>query len=567
MPGNLTEVHIPKQDGGERTLHIPPVRDRIVARSVLTAVTPFVDPHLGCASYAYRPGLGVADAVAELARLRDEGLPWVLRTDVDDCFPNVRGERALRKLFALVPDSRLNELLGQFIGRTTRTKTGRQVRPPGVPQGCPLSPLLSNIELLHLDQEIQDAGFAVVRYADDITVAAPSREDAWEAARVAAQAAEDVGMSTGADKTHVTSFEDGFTFLGEDFGPRYPVAADVARVEEPRRKILYVGLQGSRTSIRGGRILVETRHDQKVLDVPSSLVSRVVTFGSVGVSAGLRAFAMFNGVDLVFASRRGNYQGQAIAGNGRRRVDRLRAQLDAQGTPVARELARAVVQAKVLKQLVVLRRFGRRDHTENTQDSVHSMKQLLVMLPDASTVEEVMGIEGACAAAYFRAYGSLFPEGLQFTHRTRRPPLDVTNAAMSFLYTVLLGECVTALVAAGLEPCAGMFHADHGTRPSLALDLMEEFRPLIVDQVVLTVCRSRILLPHHGRAEESGPGVLLTRAGREKVLDAYERRMLQPTAGALADFSGTIRRHLYRQAQRLGATIWHGTPWTGLAWR
>lgn len=179
-----------------------------------------------------------------------------------------------------------------------------------------------------------------------------------------------------------------------------------------------------------------------------------------------------------------------------------------------------------------------------------------------------MGLEGAAAAAYFPAFGSLLPPGLQFEVRSRQPPMDVANSALSFLYTVLLGECVTALHACGLDPGLGILHADHERRPSLALDLLEEFRPLVADQVVASCARLGALTAEHGRSEEGRAGVLLTRAGREAILVAYERRMLTTTRGALPDFAGTIRRHLYRQAQRLhSAVVEPAATWTGLSWR
>src|SRR5664280_3142719 len=92
----------------------------------------------------------------------------------------------------------------------------------------------------------------------------------------------------------------------------------------------------------------------------------------------------------------------------------------------------------------------------------------------------------------------LLPASLNFRGRTRRPPLDVANAALSYTYAVLLGEAVSALGAAGLDPAVGMLHADDDMRPSLALDLIEEFRPLIVDQIVVAVARRGELRLEHG---------------------------------------------------------------------
>jgi CRISPR-associated protein Cas1 len=312
--------------------------------------------------------------------------------------------------------------------------------------------------------------------------------------------------------------------------------------------------------------VVESHDDAELLSVPTGHVERIVLFGPVGLSAGARSWALTNNVEVAVASRRGTYLGQLIGGT--RRVGRLRALLDCTDDP-ARWLpfARTVIDAKVSKQIVLLQRLTRRDRHEQIAAAVAAMRGLLTMLPDATTRDELMGLEGAAAREYFAVVGLLVPEPLRFTVRSRRPPMDVVNSALSFGYTLLLGEAVAALAAAGLDPAIGLLHADADNRPSLALDLIEEFRPLIVDQIVLTAARAERLGPVHGRTDTGRTGVLLTRAGREMLIDGYERRMLHTTRGALPGYSGSLRRHLHRQAQRVAAYIEHGTPWTGLGWR
>lgn len=566
-PRDLTEVVLHEKHG-RRVLHIPAVRDRVVERAILETVTGLVDPVLGPASYAYRPGLGVADAVQAVVALREEGLAWVARADVDNCFPSVPIGLARRRFGALVDDADLLRVVDLLLGRMSVVAgRGRRVV-RGLAQGCALSPLLSNLVLVDVDCALSEVGFPVVRYADDLVVAAPSRDEAWEAVRCASSACEELGMSLGASKTQVTSFEEGFTFLGEDFGPRYPPLLPDLGVEEPQRKVLYAGVQGGRVRVGEGRVVVETAEDAEVLDVPSSHVARIVCFGSVGFSAGARSWAMTNDVDVVFASRRGSYLGHLVSGRSGARADRVRAQVAFTGTPAALRVSAAIAEAKIRKQEVLLQRFGRRDHAEEVGTALGRMEHARLMLPGCRSSEEVMGLEGAAAAAYFPAVGSLLPPDLTFLLRSRQPPMDVANAALSFLYTVLLGECVTALYAAGLDPAFGVMHSDQEQRPSLGLDLLEEFRPLVVDQVVVEAARQGRLRAEHGRSEEGRTGVLLTRAGREAVLEGYERRMLRQTRGALPDFAGTIRRHVYRQAQRLRSAI--EDPefiWTGLSWR
>lgn len=566
-PHDLVEVVVADSDK-QRVLDIPAVRDRIVERSILREITPLVDPALGPASYAYRPGLGVVDAVQAVVTLREEGMGWVLRTDVDECFPTIPVGLARRMLGSLVEDAEVLRVIDMLLARCRIVPGRGRLSMRGLAQGCALSPLMANLVLARVDAHLMAAGFSVVRYSDDLVIAAESKDEAWEAARTLTAALDGLGMRMGEDKTDVMSFEEGFCFLGEDFGPRYPPALTDAKIEEPEQKSLYVALQGSRVRTAEGRLIVETADEERVLDVATGHIKRLVCFGSVGVSAGVRSWAMSTNVDVVFASRRGSYLGSLVAGASSARAGRVRAQVAIQGTTEALAVARAIVEAKVRKQIVVLQRFGRRGCIEEIRGAISSMENALRLLPDATSTDEAMGLEGAAAAAYFPALGSLMPDDLSFDHRTRRPPLDITNAALSLGYTILLGECVTALYAAGLDPAFGVLHSDHEDRPSLALDLLEELRPMVVDQVVLTAARTHQLTAAHARTEDGRAGVLLTGAGREALLNGYERRMLTRTKGALPDFSGTLRRHLYRQAQRLAASILEpGHPWTGLSWR
>lgn len=566
-PRPLTEVVV-AEDDHDRVLHIPSVRDRVVERAILQAIQPLVDPALGPASYAYRPGLGVTDAVKSLVDLREEGLRWVVRADIDDCFPNVPVSLARRLLGALVGDAEILRVVDLLLARGSVLADGRRRQVRGLAQGCALSPLMANLVLAQVDAIVLAEGFAMIRYADDIVVATSSRDEAMEALRCLSDAVGRFGMSLGSDDTQVMSFDQGFCFLGEDFGPRYPPPMPDAGVEEPERKALYVALQGCRVRTGEGRLIVESADDAKVLDVPTGHVRRLVCFGSVGISAGARGWAMASGVDIVLASRRGSYQGSLVSAVSAPRAARVRAQVRFLDTEESLVVCRSIIEAKVRKQIVVLQRLGRREHAEQVRPAIAAMEQVLMMLPQCVSSTEAMGVEGAAAAAYFPALGALFPEGLQFDHRTRRPPLDVANSGLSFLYTVLLGECVTACYAAGLDPALGVLHRDHEDRPSLALDLLEELRPMVVDQSVLAAARLGQFTTSHARDEEGRAGIYLTKAGREALLAAYERRMLTTTRGALPDFAGTLRRHLYRQAQRLSTAITHpGTPWTGMSWR
>lgn len=580
-PAPLWRVSILKESGEERVLHVPTVRDRIVERSVHDVIAPFVDPWLGPTSFAFRQGIGVADALQEVVKWRDSGFTHVLRSDIEDCFPTIPRHTAVRMLKATLPDRSLDNLIDALVLHRTGSRIApyppnygsrrRRTIPdevPGLPQGTSLSPLTTNLVLTQLDLAMYGQGFPIIRFADDFVVPVVSETDGWEAMRVATAALDNLDMGLSPEKTSIMSFEEGFTFLGEDLGPRFPPQLENHRVPKQTDRVVYVGNQGARVRRNSGRLIVESKSDEELLNVPLAHVLRIVLFGSVGLSAGVRSWALATGVDVIFLSRNGNYIGKFQGLSNSARIARLKSQINcSENLEDSMVFARAVIASKLAHQVTMLRRFPDRDRPEDGRNAIAQIQNCLRMIPDAKEREELMGLEGAAARVYFKHYGSLFPEELQFELRSRRPPADVANSALGYGYAVLLGECISALSAAGLDPAIGLLHSDEDGRPSLGLDLMEEFRPYVVDQVVLSLARRGTLGTQHERAGDKG-GVLLTKKGKKVLIAGYEKRMLRTTAGALVDFNGSIRRHLYRQAQRLAAFIEDPTVgWSGLTWR
>lgn len=133
-----------------------------------------------------------------------------------------------------------------------------------------------------------------------------------------------------------------------------------------------------------------------------------------------------------------------------------------------------------------------------------------------------MGIEGAYSNAYFGALAACVPADVPFDGGSQRPPRDLLNTALSYGYAILLAECVGALHAAGFEPSIGIAHAPTDKRPSLALDLMEQFRPILVDQTVMALLRALKLRPEHGVVEHEVRGVWRGADGKKILVDAYE---------------------------------------------
>ena len=570
QPKPFHRFYIAKDDGGTRKLSVSSVRDRVVERAVVEQCGAFTDRGVDAAAHAYRPGRGVFTATADIVEYRDSGLDWCARMDIDDCFDHIPRECALKVFLSLLPDNSLDELLHKLV---VRPVAGEALSDVGIPQGCALSPLLLNLALRDFDRKMQERGYALVRYSDDMAVFGHTKSEMLNAITYATQLLGRQGMPLNSEDSEIMHFESGFTFLGEEFGPKHPSTAEVNEYEEAPTKTLYVAKQGSYVHTDKGRIRISDGKRHELLSVPKTHVGAIVCFGSIGVSAGVRSHALYTGLPITFLSRRGSFMGRLQSASSAANVERLQLQIAASADEEFRlALAREFLSSKLSHQLTLLRRHSSVANARAVKDSIKEIVEARQQLTDASSIETLMGLEGIAARNYFHAYGQLFPEPLRFDGRSRRPPRDVVNAALGYGYAVLASEATAAAAAAGLEPACGIMHASSNARrrPSLALDLMEEFRPYVVDSAVLQLAKWGSLTPDHGRPDSDRPGgILLTKKGKQVLLKEYERRMLQVRSGALDNFKGSTRRTLYRQAECVMRAIEEHDPahFTGFTWR
>ncbi len=210
-------------------------------------------------------------------------------------------------------------------------------------------------------------------------------------------------------------------------------------------------------------------------------------------------------------------------------------------------VARAIVEGKIRNQRTLVRRSLGTGAKRPLAYLAFCAKQS----QRARSEDELLGLEGSAARTYFECFGAMLRAGMgfDFTSRNRRPPRDPVNALLSFAYALLVRDAVAALLSVGLEPGLGVFHRMRPGRPSLALDLAEEFRPLIADSVVLSACNTGEIEPGHFVA--SGIGVALNEHGRRSFISAYERRLSATVEHPLFGYSASYRRILSIQARLL----------------
>ncbi|WP_083934465.1 CRISPR-associated endonuclease Cas1 [Nocardiopsis baichengensis] len=569
-PEPVTAFEVPKPSGEARLLGIGTVGDRVVERAVLAVIEPCIDPVLLPWSFAYRKGLGVPDAVQALAEARESGSTWVLRADFADCFETIPRWPVITRLHELVPDAELCLLVQHFIQRKSRGPGARRLRPGsgrGLHQGSALSPLLSNLYLDSFDRALLQRGRQVLRYGDDFAVPSESRHAAEQALAQATEAAREWGLELNAAKSQIVSFDEGVRFLGRTVGGQSK--APPGERASPLEATMYITRPGALVRSRGDRVRVE-HNDTILLSVNLKRVRQVVGIGRVGFSTPFLHRALRQGVELVLLDDLGRFQGRlsaALGGDVHVRAAQYEAALDGAR---AMELARVFVAGKIANLRTGLLRASRQrgartlDIAPAAEHLAHARSTAL----ETPGMNELLGTEGAAAREYFGLLGRLLPAEWGFTHRRRRPPPDPVNAMLSLGYTLLLNDAVVACHIAGLDPEGGFLHTLRRGRASLALDLIEEFRPLIVDAVVARLLLGAKLTPADFETPQAERGCRMKPDALKTFLAAYETRML-----TLARHPGLGRRVSYRtalvaQARLLAAVIaGEEQAYRPLAWR
>lgn len=316
---------------------------------------------------------------------------------------------------------------------------------------------------------------------------------------------------------------------------------------------LYIQEQGTTVRKRDNQIII-IRDGSILQEIPLNKVDQIVLMGrGVQISTALLVELLLRGIPVMITNQHGSrHYATLSAGPSRFGPLRLR-QSQLIIDPVwSLELVRGIVAAKLAAQRLVLSGTGWPAAT----GAIAQIDTALQRLPAATTLDMARGFEGAAAAAYFGAWRNVFQQGWGFQGRAFHPPPDPINALLSFGYTLLLHDVLSAVQFTGLDPYLGVFHAVETGRPSLALDVMEEFRPLVVDRLVLslittgTITRSQFV-----RTQSEQPNAIyLTPDARKLVVSRYEALMKVPFR--LADGTQTaMRRVILLQTQMVARMI------------
>jgi CRISP-associated protein Cas1 len=251
---------------------------------------------------------------------------------------------------------------------------------------------------------------------------------------------------------------------------------------------LVLHAEGELFEIRKGDVLVEK--------VRIGEIEEVLVFGGITLTPASVSILLARGLDTIFLTARGRYRGRLV-GPVSKNVELRLLQFSKWHEPQSRiVLARGIVGGKIANQRSLLLRAQRELKSDSLAAAAAEMRRLLLSLEHRTDLDAIRGVEGQAASVYFGSFGSCIRNrAFSFTHRTRRPPRDAVNAMLSFGYTMLNLTMESILSRAGLDPMLGSFHAPDYGRPSLSLDLIEEFRPLLVDSLALRMVNRRQVTP------------------------------------------------------------------------
>ena len=286
---------------------------------------------------------------------------------------------------------------------------------------------------------------------------------------------------------------------------------------------LYVCEQGAVVGISEERFQVKLK-DEIIRSIPAMTLEVIELFGNVQLTTQCMTRCLRDGINVVFYSTNGSYYGRLISTN-HVNVSRQRKQAELNHDDVFKmEFSKRIITAKIHNQTTLLRRYARHRDMDITEE-VKDLQRMAARADHAVTIEELMGYEGFAAKIYFKTLGGkLIDKEFVFHSRTRRPPTDPFNSLISLGYSIILNEMYGKIEAKGLNPYFGFMHKDRENHPTLASDLMEEWRAVLIDSTALSVLNGHELLKDDFYIDDSTGGVLLKRDAFKKYVAKLETK-------------------------------------------
>ena len=319
---------------------------------------------------------------------------------------------------------------------------------------------------------------------------------------------------------------------------------------------LYLTQDNSKIRCRENECIVEYGENEKQI-IPIETLDGIDIFGSVQLTTQAIQKFLLKGIPVSFYAKGGKYFGKLIS-TGHINAKRQRKQsLLGLNNEQCLILDKRIISAKANNQLVILRRYSR-NREEDITGEIKGIKSLINKIEKCKDIRSLMGYEGSIAKNYFKALGKLIDEKFKFTKRSRRPPRDEFNSLISYGYTIIFNEIYGKIEKHGLNPYFGFLHSDDENHPTLCSDLMEEWRPVIVDSLVMSLINGHEILKEHFNITDEGGVYLKHEAHKIFIKRINDKLLTQQKYIENIDYEVTFRRGIDLQVINLVHAIEEG---------
>lgn len=289
---------------------------------------------------------------------------------------------------------------------------------------------------------------------------------------------------------------------------------------------IYVYEQGSVITIKENRLII-TKVSKKIETIPIELIDGVMIFGNIQVSTQSIHKLLSKGINITYLSKRG-YNFGRLENINKVNIERQRLQFrQSEDMFYSLEISKEFIKGKIKNQRTVLLRANKYLQNEEIKENIKIMKRYIVKIEYVEDIESLMGMEGFCAKIYFDSVNYILNEEYRFTKRSKRPPKDPFNSIISFGYALLYNEVFNIIGSKGLSPYVGFLHKDRNKHAALCSDIMEEFRPILVDTLAIYLLNNDKITKENFIFNIKNNSVLLNKDGASKIVKEFEKRILQ----------------------------------------
>lgn len=587
-PSEPVHITIHDRDGQPRSLTIPAPQDRALQRALLDQVAPALDKFFESSSFAWRKGLSRHSAARRIRQASREGYRYAIREDFDRFFDTIDHKELAARLEAYLADDQAVSLIMRWVRCPVG---GGQSTGCGLPTGAPLSPLLGNLFLDTFDERIAAEGGLLVRYADDFMILFKEEEQARNFAECLADAADSLRLKLNDNGESIIDLRHPFTFLGFRFEHdqqwrissgnrlqlldelgwsdasvsavsmpdpiRLPAETDTMPLGQPSVHIFGPGVEAM--AVDNHHLICSYDSGRAPQAVSLDHVQQIILLGVPGITRQAMKMILDHHVAVLLADRNGRCHAQLLPETPPQDAQTVVAQVEASQNPAkCLAIAKQLVAAKLLNYAALAQAAPQR-HPQDDQ-TAESLREAARSIKTCQTTEQLLGIEGAAAANWYRSLNDRLTGGFRFDRRTAPRAEDPVNVMLNIAYTALYRQTLLAIRQAGLTPTIGLYHHARPGHAALASDLQEPLRHLMDRTVIQATFRLR---PEQFHRCSDGPFKLRLdwRASRQFMLmiqqtlahgvrpapDAEPR----PWRQVILDQARSLRRHLLNPSQPL----------------